>query len=719
MGDEEYKSVLIVNDSADTHLTFYLYHRWDFIYWLSLESKILKPGEKYLHRSKKRFQFEIAARFQDDQQSKTILETQQWDGDKLFKITGTTSPTVTEEALTDQVEKRICLRKVQRNKELKITSGGRNFYDILGLDIKKVRKMSKEEQAKEIREGYLTQMHIWHPDRNGGDEEIAKEILFAYETLQNEEKRACYNNLTDYDGGWLSLRRYKAIFKPDCATEKQTKAYRKRMFLFAMSALLVVGGIVSTSATAGLAAPLMICGGVFGGGSLGAGFQSLLHTLKAESVVDGCSFKDWIGKAGIGFVAGAVTGAAATGITTVLDAAALPSALVTTGQYIGIGATTGAIGGVASSLAIDAGRRFVEGKDVTLKQVAFRALCGAVVGSVAGVVGGAVTKAAVAEPRSQGFSPQGTKALETKLAVAPKASAAVANLKGEIGEQTAIITGAGRLGMFAARNIPRKLAENGAEAVVSGPLQVVEERLDDSAENQSLRKHMLNGIKNAAGKISLGFAKASVAVFVSHAINEIEVDQEFENEKTDAKRSGSKSYPLRSEVRFRLYKAERHNWKASNCSSTYSPLNTEETPDLGPENLHSLSEELNLVERETDGQPKDGKVKYISNGAWFSKMVVTFFENSEKVTEEVKGSGRSINIPSSAREIEVRFQVRRPFWGDICKYDRFNKSWFRPDEPHIFRYDTPPIRTFTISGNLWWEAVMRVSDEYHEETEEM
>ena len=74
MGDEEYKSVLIVNDLADAHITFYLYPRWDVICWLSLESKILKPGEKYLHRSKKRFQFEIAARFQDDQQSKTILD---------------------------------------------------------------------------------------------------------------------------------------------------------------------------------------------------------------------------------------------------------------------------------------------------------------------------------------------------------------------------------------------------------------------------------------------------------------------------------------------------------------------------------------------------------------------------------------------------------------------------------------------------------------------
>ena len=710
MGDEEYKSVLIVNDSADAHVTFYLYSRWDVLCGLSSESKILKHGEKYLHRSKKRFQFKIVARFKDGQRSKTILDCQQWDGDKLFKITGTTSPTVTEEALTDQVEKRICLRQVQRSKELKRTRGGRNFYDILGLDIKNVRKMSKEEQAKEIRKGYLTQMHIWHPDRDRGDEKIAKEIIFAYYTLQNEEKRACYNNLTDYDEGWLSLRRYKAMFNPECVTEEQTKACWKRRALFAISALFTIGGTVLTSLTAGLAAPaLVIGGGVCGGGLVGAGLQSLQHTLKAESVVDGCSVKDWIGKAGIGFVAGAVTGGAAVGITaglTGIGSAALESAAVTTGQYVGSGATTGAVGGIASSLAADAGRRFVEGEDVTLKQAASRALFGAVVGSVAGVAGGAVTKAVVGS----------------------QASAAAANLEGEIGEQVAIITGARRLGNIAARNISRMLAENGAEAVVGGPLQIVEERLDDSVENQSPGKHIVNGIKNAAGNIALGCARDGVAAFVNHGCNEFQVDRRFKKEMenalidNDVKPSGSKPFPRRNRVRFLLDEEKGkglHDWRAGKCSAAYNPNNTEETPDLVPQKLHSFSEELANVKLEADKQPKDGNVRYISNGAWISKMVVTFFQNRKKVTEEVRGSGRSINIPSSARKIEVRFQVRRPFWGDVCKYDRFRKSWFRPYEPHIFRFDTPPIRTFTISGSLWCEEVIRVSDEYHEETKEM
>ena len=111
---------------------------------------------------------------------------------------------------------------------------------------------------------------------------------------------------------------------------------------------------------------------------------------------------------------------------------------------------------------------------------------------------------------------------------------------------------------------------------------------------------------------------------------------------------------------------------------------------------------------------------YKSDGAWISKMIITYSFYGEEIKKEVIESGTIVKIPADARQIEVRFQVRRPCWGDIMKYDRFNKTWCKPYEPHVFRYETPPLRrTFTISGNLWWEAVMRVSDEYHEETGEM
>ena len=101
-------------------------------------------------------------------------------------------------------------------------------------------------------------------------------------------------------------------------------------------------------------------------------------------------------------------------------------------------------------------------------------------------------------------------------------------------------------------------------------------------------------------------------------------------------------------------------------------------------------------------------------------MLVNYLLNGEPIEKEKSGSGRIIKVPLTATDVEVKFQVCCPRWGDVMKYDRFEEKWCKPDEPHVFRYEKPPLqRTFTISGNLGWEAVMRVSDEYLEETNEM
>ena len=69
----------------------------------------------------------------------------------------------------------------------------------------------------------------------------------------------------------------------------------------------------------------------------------------------------------------------------------------------------------------------------------------------------------------------------------------------------------------------------------------------------------------------------------------------------------------------------------------------------------------------------DGKVRYISKGYWFSKMIVSFIVNGEEITKNVRGSGKYIDIPFNARKIKIRFKVWRPLWRDILKYDRFPK----------------------------------------------
>ena len=81
--------------------------------------RLIKPnGGKYLHRSSKGFKFKLVARFRDGRRSKqTLQEPEEWDEDKLLKITD--SLDLTEGKLADfPEEKRVCLRKAQRDKEL-------------------------------------------------------------------------------------------------------------------------------------------------------------------------------------------------------------------------------------------------------------------------------------------------------------------------------------------------------------------------------------------------------------------------------------------------------------------------------------------------------------------------------------------------------------------------------------------------------------------------
>ena len=757
MSDEQYKSLLIVNESKDASITLYIYASWDFVCWMSFRSKIILPGGKYLYRSKDSFKFELVARF-EDKSKQTLLKPRTWVADKLLKVTEDLR--LTEGKLEDfPSEKRVCLRKLQRDKELNTTTGKRNLYAILGLDMDQIRHMPREEQKEAIKKGFREQIKRWHPDKNFGDEDIAKEIIMAHEVLLDDEMRARYHNEADYDKGWLSPSRWRAIFNPERFTVEQKKTYEKRMKMFALSLGITIGGIVLTAVTAGLAAPAVVTvGGVLGSAMIGAGLQSLQHTVNEKSVVtEECDTTKWLVKDGIGFVLGAVIGLAAVGITAGvagLGKSAMESTAVKMGQYIKIGAGTGAAGGAVSSVASDAGRKFVDGEEVTLKQAVCHVALSAFIGAVAGTAGGAITKAFVSG----------------------ETSATTANIKVEVGEQIAILTGARRLVKVLAKNIPRALTKSGTEAVMQTAGQFVVERLDDSVENQSLGQHLVKGARKTP-KVGV---RESVTGLLSEAKNKIKVSKRVKKYSNDDK-SGRLGNKRVERLKISLENNEHLvKYEESSCSATYQPLvpseqmdplsaneyvnpvvdidgevglndsrgqvkherfeeNKEHLIKLGesacsPTNqplesdqllenetspLPVVSEEACVLEKRESDQREDIKIKYISEGAWISRMIVSFFLDGKKTTQQVSGSGKFVTIPSRARDIEVKFQVRRPFWGDVMKYNRFREAWFRPYEPHVFRYDKPTNRTFTISGNLWWEAVMGVTNEYHDETKEL
>ena len=148
------------------------------------------------------------------------------------------------------------------------------------------------------------------------------------------------------------------------------------------------------------------------------------------------------------------------------------------------------------------------------------------------------------------------------------------------------------------------------------------------------------------------------------------------------------------------------------------------------ENLSSEDEDIPVGSKctreavDTRGlkKPKSGILKYISEGWWyngFSKTVVSYLLYGERFTREVRGNGKQIKIPCLAKKIDVQFEIFRLTWRTISRYDRFKRCWFVPYEPHVFHFATPVTRTFTINGILGWEAVMRVTDEHHNETNEL
>ena len=583
------KSLVIRNESAKAQVNLNLFTTWDVVCWLPYTSKTIEPNTTFLYSSDKDCKFELVARLEDKQPKKILLKPQQWIEDRLIRITDSLDIEVDNLAKYPQ-EKKECIRKMQRDEELESHGEGRNLYNILRLDMGQVRAMSKEEQDKEIRTAFIRELRIWHPEFNDdGDEGIAREVIMAHDILQDREKRARYHNIADYDSGWLSVKRFKAVFWPECETIEQRLAWIKRMGLLALSAGLTIGGVVGVVLTAGFSSPWCVT-------SIMGGLHSLQQAISKEAIADGCDVKKWLIKTGIGYILAVMPGGTAIGV------ALLESTALKVGEFLVCRAAIGALGGAVPSLIFDASKKFVDGQDITCKQVIGHAAVAATAGAVAAMTGVAVTRAMAGN----------------------KTASVSATLEGAIGEPAPQQSEVRSL----AQRSASPLAAKSAKVVIETAADFTEKHLEDSMENGSSHGFSVDGLG------------------------------------------------LTQEWRDVVKKA--------------------------------ISEEL-----------FDGKVRYISKGYWLSKMIVSFFVNGKEITKEVRGSGKYVDIPFNARQIKVRFKVLRPPWRDILKYDRFQKCWCEPYEPHVFQYETPPIRTFTIWGIMRWEAVMIVTDEHHNETNEL
>ena len=229
----------------------------------------------------------------------TIKPVTNWEKDMTYRVRGDRVLCVEAEEL-DLKEKQICLRR-QNMKEEVSASGSKNLYEILGLNMKIIRSKTFEEQNEILKKAYRSQLLHWHPDKNhkNGDNAICQEILKAYKNLKDPEARAAYNNVADYDKGWLSKARWIAIFNPECYSKEQRKQYLKRIWLLLLSAVIIAGGISITCVTAGISLPIVIA---TSGALIGGWLSSGLRTVNRESVRIGCFCRKYFTRLVVGGV---------------------------------------------------------------------------------------------------------------------------------------------------------------------------------------------------------------------------------------------------------------------------------------------------------------------------------------------------------------------------------------------------------------------------------
>ena len=586
-----YKSLLVKND-ARCQVTIKFYHNWDVACMISHASNVIMPGTTFSCSHKKGRRIELIARFESDSVKgrKVLSKPQAWASDQSIMITDNLDTEMN--SLTSE-EKESCLRKKSREKELAPLEGGCNLYNSLRLNMKDVRAMAKKEQDEEIKKAFHREIKIWHRYCNpDGDDDIAREVIMAYDILGNREKRARYNNMADYNSGWLSMRRFKAIFFPECETMEQRLAWIKRMGLLALTVGITVSGILSVVLTAGFSSPFVVPAAL-------GGVRALASIMSREAVLDGCSVKKWLLSTGIEYLIAFIPGGATIGL------AALEGITISAAEVIGIRTAVASGSSMVAALVEDAKKKFVDGKDVTFKQALGHAIFQGTVAAGACLLGGAVSKGlrkAIQKPPVTSLSDQ----------AATKPISSVPNQTQRLPSEEVVVSAL-------VEAAPEKLCAKAAEAVEKLKAQ-------DVAEN-----------KGSVEQIS-----------------------EYTKKELDAA--------------------------------------------------------LNSTEK-----PTDGIIRYISKGYWFSKMAVSYVDAlyGKNVTLERRGNGSQVTIPSTAERIEVHFKVLHPPWRDIQKYDRFQRCWCKPYEAHIFYYDTPPTRTFTIGGPLHWEAVIQITDQSANETKEM
>lgn len=689
----DYKSILIKNITSNCRTTLFIYSKYDPVCFLSTLSKILLPGESYLHRSEDGFKFKIKTK--SNKSSKTVVDVRKYIKDLHFTICN--EEEVREIDLEDNaLDKTLCIRKLNVLKEASLDQG-LNLYEILKLNFGEIRKLKKkEEQDKEIKKAFHREIRRWHTDIAGelGDNDMAHEVLVAYDILRNHEKRAEYHNKADYSKGWLSKSRWKSIFFTEYATPEQEQRYKRRLLMMLASAVFVIAGSTLTFCTAGAAAPVVGICGALGAGCLGGGVQSFLRTINRKSIEEGCDVKDYLKSFGLGFVAGAVAGGAGVGILdgiVGIGSAAITVSSTTVEQFIAVSASSAAVGGIAFSLAADADKKIVDGIDVTWKQFVYHALVGAIIGGITGSAVGAVSGAAA------GWTVE------------------VSSTNTEV----VLVSGGRRFGLSLAKSVAKGVINKISVSFLEDLAGYAEEIADDERENRPAGEHFKGSVMKCAAKITGSLALSLVLTTATHVKNEIKIlIEESKDESNDESNDSDetkfkKKQDQRQKDRFDLYKKQKLTHSESNVKATYTPLEKQGEQESFGQTTHPVIDIEHI-------EVTRARFIYISKGLWMSKMIIEYTENHGEQKKQTTNSGSAIEIPLDARNVRVSFEVMRfiKTWCKVKKWDRFEKKWY--GEPHIFKYEkSPEERRYTIDGSLYFEGVINITNERFDDVKDL
>ena len=386
----DYHSILIKNETISSTVYLFVYPSWDSLCWISYKTKSIPAKRSYFYTSTSSFKYELRIKT-GMVKRKIILHPSLWTKNERLLITE--SGEVVENDLSEcPQELLLCARQNNKDDVTRTTEEGRDLYVILDIDIKEVRKKSKEEQDAMIKKAYHKKMLLYHPDRNPdvADSSICQEIIMAYSILGDREKRARYHDITDYNGGWLSISRWKALFKPEAHGSGETL---KRIGLLFFSAGLTACGVFLSAMVPGLPVLVGIGSAVLGSATVGAGINGAITLVDFETINKGVNFDKVLKSCAIGGCFGVLAGGSALGIAaSSVGEICLPlGRMVVSGQLVKL-AATGTTAGALSSVSSDVNKVVVEGKDVSLKKAAGNAIKGAVIGGVAGAAGGMFTK---------------------------------------------------------------------------------------------------------------------------------------------------------------------------------------------------------------------------------------------------------------------------------------------------------------------------------------